>query len=140
MTPMTTGLASDISRTLAPMMFGFKSDSFLSREREDKLECILPLSFRAISSGDVASDACSSGDPGFATFSAGDAGGVALSFGFAGAVDDLARLQSSVPTSSVTREVETDFAQNREAFLTDASPITGVDEADVVPNEDECSY
>jgi hypothetical protein len=88
---MTTGLASDFSRTLAPMMFGFKSDSFLSREREDKLECILPLSFRAISSGDVTFDACSSGDSGFATFSAGDAGGVALSFGFAGAVDDLAR-------------------------------------------------
>jgi hypothetical protein len=55
-------------------------------------------------------------------------------------VDSLARLHSSVPTSSATREVETHFAQSREASLTDASPVTRVDEADVVPNEDECSY
>jgi ApbE superfamily uncharacterized protein (UPF0280 family) len=99
-----------------------------------------PLSFGAISSGDVAFDACSSGHTGFATFSSGDAGGVALSFGFADAVDSLARPHSSVPTSSATREVETHFAQSREASLTDASPVTRVDEADVVPNEDECSY
>ena len=91
MTPMTTSLASDFSRTLAHMMFGFKSNSFLSREREDELGCILPLPFGAISSGDVALDACSSGVTGFATFSSGDAGGVALSFGFADAVDGLAR-------------------------------------------------
>jgi hypothetical protein len=49
----------------------------------------------------------------------------------------MARFQSSVPTSSAAREVETDFAQNREASLADTSPITGVDEADLVPYEDE---
>jgi hypothetical protein len=45
--------------------------------------------------------------------------------------------QTSVPTASLPRDVGADFAQNREVSFTDASPITGVDEVDLVLDEDE---